>query len=176
MLTNSTNPPWRDEIRVPDDLRIWVKEEDLLKFVASAIWRSEAGRVHLPTSDIGSPDLHMVQTLVTYCYAIGLCGSQDIETAIYRNETLQQLCDDYVPDVHAIRHFRRHNRELIQRWLQTVFQLAWKHRFGNAQEAASENLTLSNQWLERHLGKVFSAAAEERLRHAIEDDSMFLDE
>lgn len=87
------------------------------------------------TLDWSSPDLidkgtrgyqpRMMMTLLTYCYAVGRYGSQDIEQATRTDPTVRYICAREYPDERAIRHFRRYNRPLIQHCLAFVLQQLW---------------------------------------------------
>lgn len=58
--------------------------------------------------------------MITYCYAIRICGSQDIEAVMREDSAFRILCSNEFPDWNAIRRFRRHNREALQRCLTGV--------------------------------------------------------
>src|ERR1043166_2486044 len=60
--------------------------------------------------------------LLTYCYATGIFGSQEIEALVRRDPLLNLLCGRDLPDGQVIRHFRRCNRALLQRCLETTLE------------------------------------------------------
>ena len=68
----------------------------------------------------------LVLGIITYCYAIGLYSSQDIEQTLREHTVFKALCDCELPDWHFIRRFRRNNREAIQACLAAVLSVLWK--------------------------------------------------
>jgi len=67
----------------------------------------------------------MMLTLVTYCYAACLFGSQDIEFAILSDPLVRYICARTYPAWQEIRSFRRLNREVIRKCLSETFRRAW---------------------------------------------------
>jgi transposase len=52
--------------------------------------------------------------LLTYCYALEIYGSGQVENLLSRDLNYRQLCQDQFPDARVIRRFRRENREAIR--------------------------------------------------------------
>jgi Transposase domain (DUF772) len=66
----------------------------------------------------------LLLALLTYCYAIGVYASEDIEGFMRRDENFRGLCGNDVPDALVLRRFRRFNREPIIRCLAQVLELS----------------------------------------------------
>jgi hypothetical protein len=59
---------------------------------------------------------------VSYCYAKGVYRSEDIERKMRQDPELGKAAGGELPDAHAIRRFRRHNREAILATLGKFFR------------------------------------------------------
>ena len=70
----------------------------------------------------------MMLTLLSYCYAAGICGSQDIEWAAQSDKTVRYICAGKEPDWLTIRRFRRRNAELLRQCLAYILKHAWASR------------------------------------------------
>jgi len=66
----------------------------------------------------------MLLTLLTYCYAAGVCGSEDIEYDCRNDAVTRYLCANTSPDQDTIRSFRRANRPRIEDCLARVYRSA----------------------------------------------------
>lgn len=67
----------------------------------------------------------MMLTLLTYAYAVGIYGSQDLEAAMDTDRTVRYICARTFPDWPSIRRFRRRYRALLEQSLSQVIGLAW---------------------------------------------------
>ncbi len=67
----------------------------------------------------------MLLTLLTYCYAAGIYGSEDIEWDCRNDAAARYLCANTFPDQEAIRSFRGANREWIEDCLTCVYQCVY---------------------------------------------------
>jgi hypothetical protein len=63
----------------------------------------------------------MLLALLTYCYASGVYGSEDIEWDCQNDPTARSLCGNASPNQETIRRFRRANRPLIEACLACVY-------------------------------------------------------
>jgi hypothetical protein len=66
----------------------------------------------------------MMLTLLSFCYASGYYGSEDIARAISTDRTVRYICARTYPDAHAIRRFRRCGRGLLDQALSYVLRHA----------------------------------------------------
>jgi hypothetical protein len=60
--------------------------------------------------------------VVSYCYAKGVYGSQDIGRKLNQDPAFRASCQNNVPRPEDIRRFRRLNREAIQKTLEKVLR------------------------------------------------------
>lgn len=59
----------------------------------------------------------MLRTLVTYCYARGLCRSSEIEFAAKEDPAIHYLCPSHPPTPEEVRRFRRANIKSLRQVL-----------------------------------------------------------
>jgi len=69
-----------------------------------------------------------ILALLSYCYARGTYGSQDVEDLLQRDATFCNLCPDEFPGARLIRRFRRENREAISVCLQAALRFLAEHK------------------------------------------------
>jgi transposase len=81
-------------------------------------------RVYPVTDDNKEFRPQMMLTLLSYCYAAGICGSQAIEWAAQSDKTVQYICAGKEPDWPTIRRFRRRNAELLSECLAHILKHA----------------------------------------------------
>jgi hypothetical protein len=122
----------------------------------------------------------MLLTLLTYCYATGHFGSQEVEAGIERNLTLRYLSANCRPDWNVLRRFRRLNRERIEQCLTSTLAHAWESQaadpdFKDHTDPGYLSCSLS-RWTSRMVTPDFREEARQRVQLAIQSDSMALDE
>ena len=167
---------------VPADLREWVDERSLVNIALDAVQpmvgsgQDSATRgMHLPP---GMP--RALCTLLTYCYAIGIYGSAEIETRIASDPLTGYLCAGAYPYPHELRRFRRQHRVLIQAALSKVLRLAWEFRRWKFALGVAPDDELSfrspRTGSDVALDANFTRTAEERVQQAVLADSMALDD
>src|SRR6185436_17910502 len=77
-----------------------------------------------PPELAGGCSPQMLLTLLTYCYAAGFYGSEDIEWACSNDAAAHYLCGNTAPDEEALRNFRRANRPWIEACLTSLYEKA----------------------------------------------------
>jgi hypothetical protein len=99
------------------DLRELIGERSVIEFVlvevqalGDALAASGAGVTLMPHS-------RLVLTLLTYCCAAGIYGSEDIEWACRNDSGAHYICGKTPIDQETIRRFRRLHRSWIERCL-----------------------------------------------------------
>lgn len=107
--------------RLPADLRQHVGEHALIELALDAA-QTVGEQLPRPLGSAGLCSPQMLLTLLTYCYASGVYGSEDIEWDCHNNAAVRYLCANTSPDQEIIRHFRRANREWIEACLRCVYQ------------------------------------------------------
>jgi hypothetical protein len=113
--------PVRD---LPEDLRRVVGGRVLIELVLEAsLWVGEAlpRPEKLLEGQLGSQAL---LTLLTYCYAAGIYGSEEIEWACENDSSARYICAKTWPDQDTVRCFRRANRPWIEACLLWVYAKA----------------------------------------------------
>jgi hypothetical protein len=77
--------------------------------------------------------------ILTFSYAVGVYGSQDVERMMREDGHFRNLCRNEFPNWHTIRRFRRYNNEAIRHCLAETFRLAGSLN----SPSATENLKIS---------------------------------
>lgn len=125
------------------DLRQRVGANTLLRWCLEAplVISDEAG--HLARKNICGFRPAMMLTLLSFCYASGYYGSQDIASAISNDRTVRYICARTYPDAHAIRRFRRFCRAALDQALSHVLRQAALEMSGGEMTPEIEQQVLS---------------------------------
>ena len=115
--------------KIPADLRRWLGRRGLVALALEAV-QTVDWRVYPVTDDSQEIRPQMMLTLLSYCYAAGICGSQDIEWAVQSDKTVRYICAGKEPDWLTIRRFRRRNAELLRQCLAYILKHACVLRAG----------------------------------------------
>jgi len=83
MSTRFVNVDRRTPLLLPPDLRDWIREDDMVHFVISAVEGMDLSLFKVNARGTGSAQYppRMLLALLIYCYANGVFGSRRIETA-----------------------------------------------------------------------------------------------
>jgi hypothetical protein len=111
---------------VPADLSERIEEWTLLSLTLDAVQAIELPESDFaltPSSGYAFRRLRLL-TLVTYCYATGVYGSENIAARGTEDDILQLLCAGLPPTCQEIRDFRRSHRQLVERSLTETLRLA----------------------------------------------------
>src|SRR5262245_10827029 len=98
---------------MPADLSAWLDKKSLVSLVLDAVLAvddSTLRPVAASTAGIAFRPKTML-ALLTYCYAVGIYGSEDIEDEMYRDAIFRYFCGNEIPDWKSLKRFRRHNHE-----------------------------------------------------------------
>jgi transposase len=68
--------------------------------------------------------------VLTYAYATGIFGSEEITRNCYEDEVLRAFCEKQAPRAITIKRFRRENRGLLKWCLTQLFKRAFRKQFG----------------------------------------------
>ena len=126
MASRLVNIDRESPMLLPPDLRDWVADNELARFVLEAVELTDLGGAQLNERGSGSeqyPPGMMLAALI-YCYANGLFSSRRIERATYDSVAVRYLCGNEHPDHDTIATFRRRNSELVGRVFVRVLELA----------------------------------------------------
>ena len=157
---------------IQEDLSEGFERDAFLGLIYEAVQSVEWPRGAAPlVPDQVSPAV--LSTLLTYCYAIGLYSSREIEYAAISDPTVRYICANQRPSWPAIRQFRRQNMPCIRKALSKICDAAAAQNGRATQEFYAG-------WSIRRWGTPdfpdFTQEAESRIRKAIQADSMALDE
>jgi transposase len=111
---------------LPQDLRDWVQEDDLVHFLVDALTLLDLTSARVNHRGSGSEQYPpgMMLAVLIYCYANGLFSSRQIERATYQNLSVRYLAGNTHPDHDTIAKFRRENGALLQGVFVQLLQLA----------------------------------------------------
>lgn len=121
-----------EQFDIPADLAGWLGAKTLAKVVMEVTHAVEEQRLQ-PVFSFSERRLLQpwtMLTLVTYSYATGLHGSEQIAHRLMHDESFHSMFSDGCWDANQIRRFRDRNRDLIQQCLEKVCLLAWTRKFG----------------------------------------------
>ena len=111
----------------------------------------DEGELNPPGASDAAPAFRprVMLAILTYCYAIGVYGSEDVESMMREDASLRALCGTDIPDWRRLKWFRRQNHATLQRALEETFRGAWSlscrapqaasaHRGGRVAEARND--------------------------------------
>ena len=161
----------------PDIAELKLERGELLALIKDAISVAGPFRAEAKVAPInGKPcSPKSLLAVLTYCYALGIYGSRQIEEKLKADEVLRSIANECRPDHELLRQFRRAYRELIQECLKRTYWFIWvKYRV----KQANYVLRVDDRCLKQVRGK-FSLAdkihfesGECLLRATFEDDMM----
>ena len=126
MATRFVNIDRQTPMLLPPDLKEWVADNDLAKFILEAVEVTDTASAALNVRGSGSeqyPPAMMLAVLI-YCYATGIFSSRRIERATFDSVAVRYLCANTHPDHDTIATFRRTNEALLRRCFVRVLELA----------------------------------------------------
>lgn len=99
----------------------------LADLVLEAVRRIGAEELNPPITTETSPAFQprAMLAMLTYCYANGVYGSEDVEQMMYEDTAFRALCGMDYPDHRRLRRFRRNNHGPIQKTLEETLRGAW---------------------------------------------------
>lgn len=118
-IKNKTNPGPRP---IPVDLSAWLDKRSVVSLVLDAVLSVDESTLRpvAPSTAGFAFRPKTLLALLTYCYAVGIYGSEDIEAVMYRDAIFRCFCVNEIPDWKSLKRFRRHNHEAIQQCLEEV--------------------------------------------------------
>ena len=145
-----------------ENLTAWFAERKLLSIVLDAIQTVEFPPAKTGYTDDRALRPQMMLTLLSYCYAADLVGSEDVVRSLNENPTVRYICAHHFPKWNEIRLFRRHHREELRRCLAQVYQQAWAARLDDGQTSFE-----SFEWFEDVLRADVECLVDRKLEQAI---------
>lgn len=155
-------------------LSITVEESRLICSVFDAVqhvdWPQSGRSLHQdPTPDA------VLQSLLTYCYAVGIVASDEIESAAIHDSAVRYLCANHTPKWETIREFRRRHGPFLKSSVAALFKII----ANPTDPSSSSSGYYTNDSLERFSrfspNHTFLTLAAQRLSHAVAADSHALD-
>ena len=115
--------------------------------------------------------------LLTYCYAIGVYGSQDVEVMMYEDADFRALFGMEFPDWKQLRNFRRHNPAVLRQALEETFKGVWRLQggIGRGTDAGGAEATRAVAECATEIFEGFSEEAQARLERAMFIDHMAME-
>lgn len=152
--------PRHQKDQIPWDLRRWFDDRTIIRLALDAVQSLERD---IPAAGRGqemSP--RMMLTLLSYCYAVGVYGSEDIVWATRHDPAARYICAHDLPDVEAVRAFRRAARSKIAACLVRMMQQAWALKLDAAEVDYG-----GYGWLESDLNREIRDRADVKLEVAV---------
>jgi transposase len=165
----------------PPDLREWVADNELARFILDAVEVSDLGAAAINERGSGNEQYPpaMMLSLLIYSYATGLLSSRQIERATYDSVAVRYICGNHHPDHDTICTFRSRNPAIVRTTFVRVLELARELgllKIGaisidgtKLKASASKRATLSQKELEEQL-RVLNAQVVELMDQAEEID------
>ena len=128
------------------DLSVWTHPKTLAGIVLNAVQTVEEATLHpaIPPDEINVIPPRIMLGMLVYCYSIGVYWSENIVRRLAKDDTLQFLCADHVPDSSLIRRFRQLNRAATEQCLEKVCLVVWKVKHGTWQWRSLDHATRTN--------------------------------
>ena len=168
--TNVEEPKVQEPSALAMRVRQGVPAPIMLKLCLDAVQTLDRSDHRLHWSGFDDPSPQMMLTLLSYCYAMGIYASHDIVWAVENDSTVRYICARKRPDWAAIRHFRRHHRDLLCLSLVHVFKQAWALKLDGA-----EVDFLGYNWFETELSSQIETEVQDRIDLAVIMDSVETD-
>jgi len=118
--------PPREQPKLPADLSEWVNRGLIWTWIEQAMLKMDWDNPLFAKCPQRCPECrHRVMAcLLSFAYATGLFGSQEIAEAARSDGMLRAICDGQPPFAREVRTFRRRNRAVLERVLAGVFRQA----------------------------------------------------
>ena len=131
MIASATQAKPDRGFNLPMDLTTWIDRETLLAWTRDVVeqldWTNPELVSHLRANPAFRPKLMLC--LLTFSYASGTFGSEEISQRCDQEVILQSLCENNPPTSNSIKRFRRENRGLLKSCLARVFKRAVRRNF-----------------------------------------------
>jgi transposase-like protein DUF772 len=147
---------------VHTDLRQRVGANNLLRWALEAPQIVEGPAAETLKARFGDFRPQMMLTLLSFAYASGCYGSEDIEGAIESDRNFRYICARIYPDAKALRRFRRLFRPALDQCLAYVLRGAAVEMTGAVLSAELEQQVLSATTEKIELAVVMDRCATEQ--------------
>ena len=101
--------------------------KEMADLVLESVRLVDEGELNPPAAGGAAPAFRpqAMLAMLTYCYATGVYGSEDVELMMREDASLRALCGTEIPDWKSLKRFRRQNHAMLQRALEETFRGAW---------------------------------------------------
>ena len=125
MHTDIQDGPFEEQTAADPSVE-WIRKATLVSLILDAVQSVEwpAFDFELTASSGFAFRRLGLLTLVTYCCAIGVHGSEDIATRASEDDVLNLICGGLLPTCEEIRDFRALHNQLVERSLAEALRLA----------------------------------------------------
>jgi hypothetical protein len=163
----------------------WLDNRALAELVLETVRQVDEKELNPPAPGTGGPAFRprMILAALTYCYALGIFSSLDIEELMRADGGFRALCGMDFPDWRRLRRFRRHNHEAVRRALEETIRRVWSLKSRDQVPRACLELPEPNgyrteapRWDESPPLEWCAQEAERRIEHAMFIDQMTLDD
>ena len=170
---------WREsQSRLPGGLDAALDSKALAGLVLEAVRLVDDGELNPPVSTAATPAFRprAMLAMLTYCYAIGVYGSHDVEGMMYEDAEFRALCGMEYPDWRRLKRFRRNNHAVLRRTIEETFRGVWRLHDGARRSACGNGVGAnghsSNGLPEPARPESFSAEAQACIERAMFIDQM----
>lgn len=147
------------------DLLGGVDDATLIKLVLESVHEFDVPAGNAAGGRSRGLTANQTATLLVYCYALGIFGSEEIETRLPTDAAIRYICAGLKPDWIRLRRFRRDNTLLLLGILTRLLELI-ATKFGRLRPGG-----IPDRW-----SYEFREQALDRLRDAIHADTMATDQ
>ena len=140
-----------DRLGLPLNLSEWFAKENLTQWIAEDVAMLDWSNPALVKLVSAHPEFRpkVMLHLLTFAYATGIYGAEDIASDCYSDPTLRDLCEGAAPTAQELIAFRRENRGLLRWFLLELFKRAVKARCGDLPMSPGLKRALSDLATER---------------------------
>jgi hypothetical protein len=140
-LDPATNCRPRPAVALPPGVDVRRRATSITEAVQDAVRRVEDGSLR----PVARPDAGLAYqpksllSVLAYCYAWEVYGSEDIEGWMRRDVTFRKACHNEFPDARLLRKFRRYNSEAVEQCLTAALRWLGETSRAGLQVAGDED-------------------------------------
>lgn len=170
------------QLNFPDSLVEWAPHAVLVTLTLEAIERCEdqvGMKGRWPVADYEGFQPKLLLSLLTYGYAAGIYGSEEIHGRLRHEPGLAYLSAGAQPKWNVLMRFRRENKHALSCCLEYFFKLVWTFRFEQSQWDDVDwdlcDVITVNDWFTPELTRQIQEIVRQRVLWALQSDTAFLD-
>ena len=132
MPASIPTPQPQNKLMLPLDLGEWIDKKILAEWIKEEIeslhWSNPELMAYLSANPAFQPK--MMLCVLTYAYATGILGSEEIARNCAEDDTFRSYCGEQMPTAISVKRFRRENRGLLKWCLTQLFKRAFRKHWG----------------------------------------------